>query len=374
MTNARSLILIGVLVGTLASCGTDSATPASHGTQSPSSTIPTLALISTPTTAGRFGTRPPLIKVGMGGPPSVLEGRDLIVGNGQAVKSGNTVTVQYEEGNYLAPRTVFDTTWGHSPFTFTVGESQVIRGWDEGIVGMRVGGRRELIIPPSLAYGAQTNFTIVLVIDLLRIDARRPTPTTTVPTPETTVETAHLGGSLNLTAVVHEPSGAVIGSQSYVESHQNPAIAETERVSVTLNHLIDPAPASLSTVNVTPAFQGSTAPIPGDRWVELEFAVTNESPAPFVDQEGSYNPSLSFAVDNASTLNEKGAQPEPTQGYEFLSTGPGTCSQFLVVPPGATEPGCVGFQVPVGVPIVIASVALNLNNSPDGSLGEWLVP
>jgi FKBP-type peptidyl-prolyl cis-trans isomerase len=73
-------------------------------------------------------------------------------------------------------RKVIQSSWTSNPFTFTLGQGQVIAGWDKGVVGMRVGGRRELIIPPSLGYGAQSpgagiaaNDTLVFVVDLLKV-------------------------------------------------------------------------------------------------------------------------------------------------------------------------------------------------------------
>ncbi len=72
---------------------------------------------------------------------------------------------------------MIQSSWTSQPFTFTLGEGQVIKGWDEGVVGMKVGGRRELIIPASLGYGAQSpgagisaNDTLVFVIDLQKIN------------------------------------------------------------------------------------------------------------------------------------------------------------------------------------------------------------
>jgi peptidylprolyl isomerase len=99
------------------------------------------------------------------------------VGTGPAAKAGDTVTVQYVGVNY-ATETQFQASWdANMPFTFTLGEGQVIKGWDEGVVGMKVGGRRELILPPDLAYGSSpppnsgisANATLIFVIDLLKI-------------------------------------------------------------------------------------------------------------------------------------------------------------------------------------------------------------
>jgi peptidylprolyl isomerase len=130
---------------------------------------PPIAPIARPTAAGKFGTRPPTITVGSGYPPTVLEESDLIKGTGPAVKAGDTVTVQYVEARYSTPGTVAQTTWGQAPETFTVGQGGLTAGEDEGVVGMKVGGRRELIIPPDLAYEGMSDVTIVLVVDLLHI-------------------------------------------------------------------------------------------------------------------------------------------------------------------------------------------------------------
>jgi FKBP-type peptidyl-prolyl cis-trans isomerase len=78
--------------------------------------------------------------------------RDLVVGTGAELSTGRTVSVFYQGS--LANGSQFDAT-GSSPFAFRLGVGQVIRGWDLGVAGMKVGGRRQLIIPPSLGYGGQ---------------------------------------------------------------------------------------------------------------------------------------------------------------------------------------------------------------------------
>ena len=76
------------------------------------------------------------------------------MGTGAEATSGKTVSVSYT--GTLADGTVFDATSkdGGQPFSFTLGGGQVIKGWDEGVVGMKVGGTRKLVIPPALAYGS----------------------------------------------------------------------------------------------------------------------------------------------------------------------------------------------------------------------------
>ena len=132
------------------------------------------APVASPSPAGTFGKAPTVI-VPAGNPPTTPELTDLIVGNGQPAKIGQKLTVQYVLATY-STRKVIQSSWTAQPFTFTLGAGQVITGWDKGLVGMRVGGRRELILPPSLGYGSvargggiAANDTLVFVVDLLKI-------------------------------------------------------------------------------------------------------------------------------------------------------------------------------------------------------------
>jgi peptidylprolyl isomerase len=125
--------------------------------------------------AGTAGTAP-TVTVPSGTPPTALESSDLITGTGKAAASGDSVTVQYVLATYSSGK-VIQSSWTSQPFTFTLGEGQVIKGWDEGVVGMKAGGRRELIIPANLGYGAQSpgagisaNDTLVFVVDLLKVN------------------------------------------------------------------------------------------------------------------------------------------------------------------------------------------------------------
>jgi len=105
---------------------------------------------------------------------------DVVVGVGGDALTGATLTVNYTGWLYDAAKAdkkglQFDSSIGKTPFTFTLGSGQVIKGWDQGIPGMRVGGRRRLVIPPSLAYGntrtglIPSNSTLVFDVDLLSI-------------------------------------------------------------------------------------------------------------------------------------------------------------------------------------------------------------
>ena len=101
---------------------------------------------------------------------------DLKVGEGSEVVKYNIVTVNYT--GWLTDGTKFDSSLnpGRSPFRFTVGGGQVIKGWDEGLIGMKAGGKRKLTIPPSMGYGNQEmgvippNSTLIFEIDLLIIE------------------------------------------------------------------------------------------------------------------------------------------------------------------------------------------------------------
>ena len=107
---------------------------------------------------------------------------DLRLGTGAEAATGNLLTVNYTGWLYDPTRAdlkglQFDTSLGKAPFTFTLGGQQVILGWDQGLVGMKVGGIRKLVIPSSLAYGGTRNnsippyATLVFEVELLDIPA-----------------------------------------------------------------------------------------------------------------------------------------------------------------------------------------------------------
>jgi FKBP-type peptidyl-prolyl cis-trans isomerase len=98
---------------------------------------------------------------------------DIKVGNGAAAQPGNSVSVHYT--GTLTDGTQFDSSVGKAPFNFTLGGGQVIQGWDNGVVGMKVGGKRRLIIPADMGYGEQgqgpipPGATLVFNIELLKV-------------------------------------------------------------------------------------------------------------------------------------------------------------------------------------------------------------
>jgi peptidylprolyl isomerase len=103
-----------------------------------------------------------------------LQITDEAVGDGQEAKKGDTVTVNYI--GTLQDGTKFDSSYDRNqPFSFPIGAGQVIKGWDLGVVGMKVGGKRKLVIPPDLAYGNQqqgsipANSTLTFEIELVSI-------------------------------------------------------------------------------------------------------------------------------------------------------------------------------------------------------------
>ena len=118
----------------------------------------------------------PTVEVPDGPPPEALQVKDIVEGDGPEATPGATLTMQYVGVNYSDGKQ-FDASWDNGqPFTFQLGAGQVIPGWDQGIAGMKVGGRRELIVPPDLGYGAQgsppqikPNETLVFVVDLLDV-------------------------------------------------------------------------------------------------------------------------------------------------------------------------------------------------------------
>ncbi|WP_131110314.1 FKBP-type peptidyl-prolyl cis-trans isomerase [Sulfuricystis thermophila] len=107
--------------------------------------------------------------------PSGLIIEDLVVGDGAAAAPGQYVTVHYT--GWLTDGRKFDSSKDRNgPFEFPLGAGHVIRGWDEGVAGMKVGGRRKLTIPPQLGYGARgaggvipPNATLVFEVELLAV-------------------------------------------------------------------------------------------------------------------------------------------------------------------------------------------------------------
>jgi peptidylprolyl isomerase len=143
-----------------------------EGTSSTSTT--SSATAKTPTTGPL--SKEPTVTPPSGPAPAKLETKELITGTGAEAKDGDSVTVNYVGVLYKNGK-VFDASWKrHEPFTFTLGKGQVIKGWDQGVPGMKVGGRRELIIPAELAYGKTgspptipANSPLVFVVDLLGV-------------------------------------------------------------------------------------------------------------------------------------------------------------------------------------------------------------
>ena len=128
-----------------------------------------------------MGTLTPMVSGGAAGPqqvtkPSGLKYEDVKEGTGDAAKAGNTVSVHYT--GWLTNGTKFDSSKDRGqPFEFPLGGGRVIKGWDEGVQGMKVGGVRKLTIPAELGYGARgaggvipPNATLVFEVELLKVD------------------------------------------------------------------------------------------------------------------------------------------------------------------------------------------------------------
>ncbi|HXW32290.1 MAG TPA: FKBP-type peptidyl-prolyl cis-trans isomerase [Acidimicrobiales bacterium] len=176
--SGRRARLAAAVVGSalaLAGCSSSPSNPPPP-TSAPTSTgVPISAATMTWSPAGTWGVEPTVI-VPSGTPPTQLLSKDLIVGTGTAAQDGDSLTMQYV-GYSWTKKAEFDASWSRGqPLSFTIGIGQVIPGWDQGIVGMKVGGRRELVIPPNLAYGAQSptpaiaaNDTLIFIVDLLNV-------------------------------------------------------------------------------------------------------------------------------------------------------------------------------------------------------------
>src|SRR3954451_24193507 len=186
MIAARLLVPLAAVALVAAGCGRDNKSD-SGNTGSNAATTPAPASTAAPAPQASTGqlpdvknatdlTKKPGITTPSGNPPKALLKKDLVVGKGPAIKAGQMATVQYV-GNSWSTGEKFDASWDRGqPFQFPLGQGQVIEGWDKGIAGMKVGGRRELVIPPEQAYGAQSpgpgigpNEMLVFVVVLNRV-------------------------------------------------------------------------------------------------------------------------------------------------------------------------------------------------------------
>ena len=165
----RLLLIVGAcLVLFVAGCGSDDSSTTSDSTEETEA--------PGETESSEKKTKPK-VTVPNGAPPKQLETKDLEEGTGAEAKAGDVVSVQYVGVNYENGKE-FDASWSRGePFTFTLGAGEVIPGWDQGVEGMKVGGRRELIIPPELGYGSTgappaipPNETLVFVVDLEAVE------------------------------------------------------------------------------------------------------------------------------------------------------------------------------------------------------------
>ncbi|WP_027942334.1 FKBP-type peptidyl-prolyl cis-trans isomerase [Amycolatopsis taiwanensis] len=119
----------------------------------------------------------PEIERPAGAPPAELEVTEISVGDGPEAKAGDTVSVHYVGVSHSTGEE-FDASWNRGePLRFPLGQGRVIPGWDRGVAGMRVGGRRKLVIPPELAYGdrgaggkIKPGETLVFVVDLVGVN------------------------------------------------------------------------------------------------------------------------------------------------------------------------------------------------------------
>jgi peptidylprolyl isomerase len=196
-----TIALLAVAALGIAACGSDNntasntvepAAPAAAATvtepdvtvEAPTSTTATATTPAPTTTAAPSTSKSiskdlktkPAIPKPSGKAPKRLVIKDIVKGKGKTAKAGAAVTVQYVGVDYKTGEQ-FDASWDRGqPFQFQLGAQSVIPGWDQGVAGMKVGGRRELIIPPDLAYGPQgqppaiaPSATLVFVIDLVSV-------------------------------------------------------------------------------------------------------------------------------------------------------------------------------------------------------------
>ncbi|WP_067683037.1 FKBP-type peptidyl-prolyl cis-trans isomerase [Nocardia miyunensis] len=148
-----------------ASAQADAAAPSGHGRECTADDVKT---------TGGFGDAPTITIPGDCDPPTHLVTKDLITGTGPAAKTGDQVSMNYTLVTWSDKKKLDSSFDRHEPFPLQLGAGQVIPGWDQGLVGIKQGGRRLLIIPPDLGYGEggngiKPNETLVFVTDAVKV-------------------------------------------------------------------------------------------------------------------------------------------------------------------------------------------------------------
>ena len=180
----RLIALLSVAALGLGACGDDEGGDADLVPAIPAQTpTETTTTPSTSTTGRPFKvasikvskdtSKKPTITKPSGDPPTELVTKDIVVGKGAAAKNGDKLEMHYLGAHFTGEQ--FEASWdSDQPFALTLGEGNVIAGWDQGIVGMKEGGRRLLVIPPDLAYADQgqgdikPGETLIFVVDVVK--------------------------------------------------------------------------------------------------------------------------------------------------------------------------------------------------------------
>jgi peptidylprolyl isomerase len=192
LRTTASAVLATLALTAAAGCGEDEEEAAAGAATATTETQPTTPAETAPAEAapseseaggaaagGQISTdleAKPEIPKPTGEAPAELEVNDIVKGEGPAAQEGDTVQVRYV-GALFDTGEEFDASWngGTQTFPVTLGTGGVIAGWDQGLIGMRAGGRRELVIPPDLGYGPEgngpipPNATLVFVVDMVEI-------------------------------------------------------------------------------------------------------------------------------------------------------------------------------------------------------------
>jgi peptidylprolyl isomerase len=150
----------------------DTSTTTTTASKPPTFAAPTAEVKKLATAAGTDTKTEPKIPKPSGSPPKKLTVVDIVPGTGAAAKPGDTLNVDYA-GYSWSNGKLFDASWKrHQTFPVTLGQNQVIQGWEQGLQGMKQGGRRMIVIPPNLGYGPsgsgpiKPNETLIFVVDL----------------------------------------------------------------------------------------------------------------------------------------------------------------------------------------------------------------